>query len=85
MKSPRWRWISHLDPGPRIPVATRSSDQPKLQSLSISQPLIRRVSRAQTDRNPEGDLTMRFMIMIKADKASEAGALPDEKLLTEKR
>ena len=26
---------------------------------------------------------MRFMIMIKADKASEAGALPDEKLLTE--
>jgi hypothetical protein len=26
---------------------------------------------------------MRFMILIKADKNSEAGALPDEKLLTE--
>ena len=26
---------------------------------------------------------MRFMILIKADKATEAGALPDEKLLTE--
>jgi hypothetical protein len=27
--------------------------------------------------------TMRFMILVKADKNSEAGALPDEKLLTE--
>jgi hypothetical protein len=26
---------------------------------------------------------MRFMILVKADKATEAGALPDEKLLTE--
>jgi len=26
---------------------------------------------------------MRFMILVKADKTSEAGALPDEKLLTE--
>ena len=26
---------------------------------------------------------MRFMILVKADKKSEAGALPDEKLLTE--
>ncbi len=26
---------------------------------------------------------MRFMVMVKADKNSEAGALPDEKLLTE--
>ena len=26
---------------------------------------------------------MRFMIMVKADKNSEAGALPDEKILTE--
>jgi hypothetical protein len=26
---------------------------------------------------------MRFMIIVKADKNSEAGALPDEKLLTE--
>src|SRR4026209_2406229 len=27
--------------------------------------------------------TMRFMVMVKADKNTEAGALPDEKLLTE--
>lgn len=26
---------------------------------------------------------MRFMILLKADKNTEAGALPDEKLLTE--
>jgi len=26
---------------------------------------------------------MRFMVLVKADKATEAGALPDEKLLTE--
>ena len=26
---------------------------------------------------------MRFMVMVKADKNSEAGVLPDEKLLTE--
>src|SRR5262245_60258138 len=26
---------------------------------------------------------MRFMVMVKADKASEAGVMPDEKLLTE--
>jgi hypothetical protein len=26
---------------------------------------------------------MRFMVLVKADKNTEAGALPDEKLLTE--
>jgi hypothetical protein len=26
---------------------------------------------------------MRFMVIVKADKSSEAGALPDEKILTE--
>jgi len=30
-----------------------------------------------------GDTTMRFMVLVKADKNTEAGALPDEKLLTE--
>jgi hypothetical protein len=30
-----------------------------------------------------GIQTMRFMVMIKADKNSEAGAMPDEKLLTD--
>ncbi len=28
-----------------------------------------------------GDMTMRFMVLVKADKNSEAGVLPDEKLL----
>jgi hypothetical protein len=31
----------------------------------------------------EGDMTMRFMIIVKATKDSEAGILPSEKLLTE--
>src|SRR5688572_30214125 len=31
----------------------------------------------------EGDTTMRFMVLVKADKNSEAGVLPDKKLLTE--
>jgi hypothetical protein len=30
-----------------------------------------------------GDLAMRFIVFVKADKNTEAGALPDEKLLTE--
>jgi hypothetical protein len=30
-----------------------------------------------------GDTTMRFMVIVKADKNSEAGVLPDRKLLTE--
>src|SRR4029077_2182744 len=33
--------------------------------------------------NKKGDITMRFMILVKADKNSEAGVLPDEKLLAE--
>jgi hypothetical protein len=28
-------------------------------------------------------MTMRFMVLVKANKNSEAGVLPDEKLLTE--
>jgi hypothetical protein len=31
----------------------------------------------------EQELTMRFMILVKADKNTEAGALPDEQMLTE--
>src|SRR6195256_2391594 len=31
----------------------------------------------------EGDTIMRFMVMIKADKDSEAGVMPSEQLLTE--
>jgi len=32
---------------------------------------------------PEGGTTMRFMVLVKANKESEAGVLPDAKLLTE--
>jgi hypothetical protein len=31
----------------------------------------------------QGDDVMRFMILLKADKTTESGAMPDEKLLTE--
>jgi hypothetical protein len=37
----------------------------------------------ETNPNPDGDTTMKFMILIKADKNTEAGAMPDEKILTE--
>src|SRR5258706_5757699 len=30
----------------------------------------------------EGDTTMRFMVLVKANEESEAGVLPDEKILT---
>jgi hypothetical protein len=35
------------------------------------------------DPKPPGDTTMRFMILVKASKDSEAGVMPDEKLLAE--
>src|SRR5215813_11303942 len=31
---------------------------------------------------PEGERTMRFMVLVKANKDTEAGVLPDEKILT---
>src|SRR5438105_4714366 len=34
-------------------------------------------------QNAKGDTTMRFMVIVKASKDSEAGALPDEKLLAD--
>src|SRR5436190_326704 len=43
--------------------------------MSIRDRLVRRVDRRER--------TMRFMILLKADKNTEAGVLPDEKLLTE--
>jgi hypothetical protein len=36
-------------------------------------------NRTKLSRNP----TMRFMVIVKADKDSEAGVLPDKKMLTE--
>jgi hypothetical protein len=32
---------------------------------------------------PKGDMTMRVMVVIKANKDTEAGVMPDEKLLTD--
>src|SRR5947209_2644283 len=32
---------------------------------------------------PEGDTTMRFMVMVRADKNTEAGVMPSEQLLAE--
>jgi hypothetical protein len=32
---------------------------------------------------PEGETAMRFMILVKADKKTEAGAMPSERLLAE--
>jgi len=34
-------------------------------------------------RFEKGEMTVRFMVLVKADKNTEAGVLPDEKLLTE--
>jgi hypothetical protein len=39
--------------------------------------------RVAQQLKPEGDKTMRFMIIVKATKDSEAGVLPDEKILSE--
>jgi hypothetical protein len=35
------------------------------------------------DLKPEGDTTMRFMVIVKGDKNSEAGVLPSHELLAE--
>src|SRR5438477_537240 len=48
-------------------------------TLSISPPLARRVGRTQNKK----ETTMRFMVLVKANKDSEAGVPPDEKILTE--
>src|SRR6185503_7595322 len=44
-----------------------------MKSLSISPPLVRRLSR--------GEKPMRFIVMVKATKDSEAGVMPSTKLL----
>src|SRR5882724_9877531 len=38
---------------------------------------------SRLNSKPQGDIAMRVMVIIKANKESEAGILPDEKLLTE--
>src|SRR5260370_15822477 len=50
--------------------------------MSICQARVRRSDRDETPDSME-DTTMRFMILVKASKDSEAGVLPSEQLLTE--
>src|SRR6266446_4798433 len=44
------------------------------RNVSIGPPLVRRIGK--------GGTTMRFMVLVKANKDSEAGVLPDRKILT---
>jgi hypothetical protein len=71
--------------------ASKNISKNKLLFLSISLPLVRRVSRAPVQRietvrkpgseaeiEPQGEKTMRFMVIVKADQNSEAGVLATE-------
>jgi hypothetical protein len=83
--------------GPRRLDFHPSPDLPKDRraSVSNSRSLVRRIRRAcilpaEIDRaagsapeTAEGETTMRFMILIKADANTEAGVMPGERLLTE--
>src|SRR5919108_1232363 len=52
-------------------------------ALSISRSVIRHDSGGRVDQpTTKGETTMRVMVIVKATKNSEAGVLPDEKLLT---
>jgi hypothetical protein len=63
-----------------------------MPNLSISPPPKRRESRAwvqpvetvwkpTSNQKPKGDMTMRFMVLVKANKSTEAGVLPSKELL----
>src|SRR6516225_8258422 len=53
--------------------------------LSISRRLVRRHGRARfflaPSQTPKGETAMRFMVMVKATKDSEAGKMPSQELL----
>ena len=56
----------------------------QLTPVSIAGPLLRRIGRAGEGPEPtptESETTMRFMIIVKANKDSEAGAMPQEPML----
>src|SRR5882672_10567063 len=87
-------WRRALTEVPRTRASSSSTSKRKILSLSISLPLVRFISRARVqpvqtgmssrlNSKLQGDITMRVMVIIKANKESEAGVLPDEKLLTE--
>src|SRR5207247_2437462 len=87
---PRWprEWPSHWI------ADTYKYFQKNLSGLSISAVLVRRHCRsrgwpAETDRKPapetsnpkpEGDATMRVLVLVKANKDSEAGVMPSEQI-----
>jgi hypothetical protein len=50
--------------------------------MSIPPFLARRVDRNPIGNDKKGETQMRFMVLVKANKDSEAGVLPDEKILT---
>src|SRR5213083_1357786 len=51
--------------------------------MSISWAPVRRWSRPRAQPRIPKETTMRFMVLVKANKDSESGVLPDEKALTE--
>ena len=44
---------------------------------------VKPVGQPTRDHKLKGDITMRVMVLVKEDKQSESGVLPDEKILTE--
>jgi hypothetical protein len=51
--------------------------------MSIRYPAVRLVHRSRLNRREQEAKTMRVMVIVKASKESEAGVMPDEKMLTE--
>jgi hypothetical protein len=51
--------------------------------MSIGPIHVRRQSERRTNHHPKEARPMRFMMLVKSDDRSEAGVLPDQKLLTE--
>jgi hypothetical protein len=51
--------------------------------MSIALLVVRRQSRGHILSAKKGDKAMRFMVIVKASKESEAGVLPSQKLLAE--
>src|SRR5687767_7610977 len=52
----------------------------------LAHPLVVSVEREPSEpssRNQGGDTTMRVMVLVKADKDTEAGVMPSEQLLTD--
>jgi hypothetical protein len=57
------------------------SISPPLDRLANGPRLYRTIRVAGPGPKRQGETTMRFMMIVKADKDSEAGVMPDEKLI----